>query len=228
MDFTWMWACSRTNSVANLKCLFQICTKKQKKLKDFLTKFHTIAKFDNSAKSNKCYWFFMNVGNWTILLIISNNCLKCELKWMGSRLIFQKELGWHTEPPSQSPSPFFLGFRPRFVLCLQLSIGDLFWPQSKFLDAPELFIQKLVCHPAPKVLDEPVLFITKLMPHRSFRRSSFSSNNELDSIEVQTIETGNFYKFSFLFSPPFTSTPLPFVLKIMFRNRGRPHRSELY
>ena len=65
----------------------------------------------------------MKVGNWTILLVISNNCFKYTPKWMVSSLIFQKFSGEGlTEPPPQTPPPpIFLGLRPRFGLRPQFS-----------------------------------------------------------------------------------------------------------
>ena len=109
---------------------------------------------------------FHESDNWTILLVISNNCFKYAPKWMVSSLIFQKFSGEGlTEPPPQTPPPLFLGLRPRFGLRPQfsgasrprlglrprysgasrprfglrpqLSIGDLgLAPQNKFLDPP--------------------------------------------------------------------------------------------
>ena len=51
---------------------------------------------------------FHESDNWTILLVISNNCFKYAPKWMVSSLIFQKFSGEGlTEPPPQTPPPAF-------------------------------------------------------------------------------------------------------------------------
>ena len=76
MDFTWMWACLRMNSVVYLKCLLKICIKKacirllysQKKMLQLLgdkvpqtpTKFYNPPKFDNSISSK--YYYFHECG----------------------------------------------------------------------------------------------------------------------------------------------------------------------
>ena len=64
----------------------------------------------------------MKVGNWTISLVVSNNCFKYAPKWMVSSLIFQKFSGEGSPSPLPRPlPPIFLGLRPRFGLRPQFS-----------------------------------------------------------------------------------------------------------
>ena len=67
----------------------------------------------------------MNVGNWTILMVISNNCFKYAPKWMVFKFDFSKIFWrWAHRAPFPRPLPrFFLWLCHQFLGALRPRLG---------------------------------------------------------------------------------------------------------